>query len=61
MSAQRYDQELSAMGPVKVYEPRIEALQMREHRDRDQLVRLGKKPVLKVRQTSEVPASCWTS
>lgn len=49
------------MGPVKVYEPRIEALQMREHRDRDQLVRLGKKPVLKVRQTSEVPASCWTS
>ena len=49
MSSQNDAEELRDLGHMKSYEPRIEALQKREDRDRDDLVRLGKKPVLKVR------------
>lgn len=48
MSLQTDAEELQDLGRIKSYEPRIEALQKREDRDRDDLVRLGKKPVLKV-------------
>lgn len=48
MSFQNEAHELADLGHFKSYEPRIEALQKREDRDRDELVRLGKKPVLKV-------------
>jgi hypothetical protein len=41
--------ELNDMVRTKTYEPKVEALQKREDRDREELVRLGKKPVLKVR------------
>lgn len=49
MSVQSEAEELRELGHMKSYEPRIEALQKREDKDRDDLVRLGKTPVLKVR------------
>jgi hypothetical protein len=48
MNFQNDSQELYDLARTKSYESRIEALQKREDRDRDDLVRLGKKPVLKV-------------
>jgi len=49
MSLQNDAEELRDLEHMKSYEPRVEALQKRDDRDRDDLVRLGKKPVLKVR------------
>lgn len=48
MSLDNSTHELGDLGNMKDYETRVEALQRRDDRDRDDLVRLGKKPVLKV-------------
>ena len=49
MNFQNDTHELDDLTRMKSYETHIEALQRREDKDRDELVRLGKKPVLKVR------------
>lgn len=48
MSLDNSNHELGDLGNMKSYEPRVEALHKRDDWDRDGLVRLGKKPVLKV-------------
>ena len=49
MVSQHDSHRLDDIAHVKSAEPHIEALQKCEDKDRDELVRLGKRPVLKVR------------